>query len=314
MFTQMKKIVFMGTSDFAVPILNRILGMDSVAKVLAIYTASGKEKKNKESVQSVAKKNNIMLYMPHRISDCDIQNLHACDPDIIIVASYGLILRQNVLSIPKYGCINVHPSALPRWRGAAPIQRSLMHGDSSTEVCIMQMDEGVDTGDIISRREVIIGREENFTDLQHRLAEVAGDMLEEMISGDMAHINYIKQRENGVIYAKKIEREEEKILWTDSSSDIHNKIRALSYRPGAYFEFNGKRIKVLRSSVRTLSDIDRTLHCGQIIIQKNLPPAIVCGDLNGLEMIELQKEGKRIMSYEEFLRGSVDMKDGISVL
>jgi methionyl-tRNA formyltransferase len=217
----------------------------------------------------------------------------ALDADIAVVVAYGLILPQAVLDAPKRGCLNIHASLLPRWRGAAPIQRAIMAGDSETGVCIMQMEAGLDTGPVLLRRAIPIGPDETAGTLHDRLATLGAAAITEALDG-LDTLTPKPQPEMGITYAQKIDKAEARVDWTRPATDIDRQIRGLSPFPGAWTMIGGKRVKLLASRLgqgigapgMVLSGL--TIACGQ----------------GAVEITALQPEGKPRMSAEAYLRGA----------
>jgi len=303
------KIIFMGTSAFAAPIL-RIL-VDSRHTVTSIYTKrpteSGRGHLVKKSPTHVlADDCGINVETPSTLKTANIESLQQAD--VIVVAAYGLILPKLVLEAPRYGSINVHPSALPRWRGAAPIERTLMAGDKKTSICIMYMDEGIDTGDIILTQDIDIPEDANAEDLTKMTSLIGGDLL--LSSLDLIEngsASRIKQSSDGMIYAHKLTNAEERIDWTRTACEIESKIRALSPKPGAYFFHNGVAIKILKAKIADHDPIYQQegvpVFPGTVITNKK-GIFVFCGDGKVLAPITLQKAGKNLMDVTAFLCGN----------
>ena len=286
-----RKIIFMGTPDFAVPALKKLAG--SGHEIVAVYTAppkpAGRGKNlSKSAVHLVAETLNLQVLTPALL-----KNEVLPPSDFAVVAAYGLLLPEQVLNAPKFGCINIHPSLLPRWRGAAPIQRTIMAGDEETAVCLMKMDKGLDTGDVLSEKKFAVG-EMTAGELHDKCAGLGAEMVLDVIA-NIENIKPSKQSEQGVTYAKKITREDEKINWAESAESIKNKIRGLNPYPGAYFEYNGEKIKVLKAEV-----VEKQGKAGNVL-NDNL--TIACGK-NALQILELQRPGKKAMNTREFLNGN----------
>ncbi len=310
----MLKIIFMGTGDFAVQILHAIVEQKRL-NVVAIYTKNheidfAKFSMHHHNIYTIAKEFRINVKTPTTLAQesciSELRNFHA---DIIVVASYGMILSRQILDIPRYGCINVHPSALPRWRGAAPIQRALMEGDSYISVCIVEMNEGLDTGPIIMRKSIKIDDDIDCGNLTKICADLGGNMLTTTLLNLECGIHYdvTEQDDEGVTYANKIEKYEEQIDWTQSASKVINRIRALSPTPGAYFTYRNIRIKILQA-IR-LTYIDEENQCGTVIIRtikktNEKEVIILCGDGRYIKPIIIQKEGSKVMKMDDFLRGN----------
>ena len=292
------KIGFMGTPSFAVPILNSLI-KDNY-HIEFVYTQSGRpagrglRKKNSE-IYDVAKTNNINIRVPEKLDHEEINFISNKEIDIIIVAAYGLILPERILKIPKYGCLNVHASLLPKWRGAAPIQRSIMAGDKKTGISYMLMDEGLDTGPVILQKETEIGENDNFLKVHDSLSLIASQTISEtilkFIEGKLATK---EQNDDIASYADKIEKHETKIDWNLTAKEIRNLIYSLSPLPGAWtITKEGKRLKILSASIEEAKGEIAVLGENQIL---------GCGQ-SSLKIKEVKPEGKKIMLFDDYLRG-----------
>ncbi|MGB0959435.1 MAG: methionyl-tRNA formyltransferase [Halocynthiibacter sp.] len=290
------KIVFMGTPEFSVTALDALVGAGH--EVVCVYSQpprpAGRGKKDRPSpVQARAETLGIEARHPVSLRNAEEQAAFAAlDADIAVVVAYGLILPAEILEAPSNGCLNIHASLLPRWRGAAPIHRAIMAGDAKTGVCIMQMDEGLDTGDVLLRDALTIGVEETTAELHDRLAIMGGDLIVETLAryGDLTPE---VQPENGVIYAHKIDKAEARIDWSKPAIEVDRKIRGLSPFPGAWCEVDGARLKLLASRV-----VDGTGEAGAVLSGLT----IACGD-GAVEITKAQRQGKRPMDPDDFLRG-----------
>ena len=292
------KIGFMGTPSFAVPILNSLI-KDNY-HIEFVYTQSGRpagrglRKKNSE-IYEVAKTKNINIRVPEKLDHEEINFISNKEIDIIIVAAYGLILPERILKIPKYGCLNVHASLLPKWRGAAPIQRSIMAGDKKTGISYMLMDKGLDTGPVILQKETQIGENDNFLKVHDSLSLIASQTISEtilkFIEGKLATK---EQNDDIASYADKIEKHETKIDWNLTAKEIRNLIYSLSPLPGAWtITKEGKRLKILSASIEEAKGEIAVLGENQIL---------GCGQ-SSLKIKEVKPEGKKIMLFEDYLRG-----------
>ena len=292
------KIGFMGTPSFAVPILNSLI-KDNY-HIEFVYTQSGRpagrglRKKNSE-IYEVAKTKNINIRVPEKLDHEEINFISNKEIDIIIVAAYGLILPERILKIPKYGCLNVHASLLPKWRGAAPIQRSIMAGDKKTGISYMLMDKGLDTGPVILQKETQIGENDNFLKVHDSLSLIASQTISEtilkFIEGKLATI---EQNDDIASYADKIEKHETKIDWNLTAKEIRNLIYSLSPLPGAWtITKEGKRLKILSASIEEAKGEIAVLGENQIL---------GCGQ-SSLKIKEVKPEGKKIMLFDDYLRG-----------
>ena len=243
------KVVFMGTPEFAVPILD---GLIKNYNVVLVVSQMDKEKDRKGKllytpVKKLAIDNKIPVYQPSNINN-EYDEILKYDPDIIITCAYGQIIPKVLLDYPKYGCINVHASLLPKLRGGAPIHRAIMNGDKETGITIMYMDLKMDNGDIISQKKIPILEDDNLDSLYDKLSKLGSSLLLETLPLILNNKNErIKQDENNVSYGYNINREEERIDFNDKSINIHNKVRSLSSRPGAYCYLNDKRLKIYKT-------------------------------------------------------------------
>ncbi len=298
------KIIFMGSPDFAIPTLEK-LGKSQNHKVIAVYTQPPKPALRglemlKSKVHLKADELNIPVYTPKSLKDKTEQEiLRNLNADCIIVAAYGLLLPKEILEATKFGCINIHPSKLPRWRGAAPIQRAIMAGDSETSICIMKMEEGLDCGDIYLEKLYPIPNSANAGFMHNLLAEEGADLLLQVID-DIEYYskNIRKQSEEGLIYAKKILASEEEIDFTKNCEEIYNKIRGLSPYPAAFFIKDNIKYKIYEA----FYEISKSQDSRDFIIENNLLK-IKCADGYIMPKI-IQKEGKKRMNITEFLRGN----------
>lgn len=297
-------IVFMGTSDFAVPSLNTLIA--SPHQVAGVITQPdrprGRGKKLGISpIKKVAQKHGIPLNQPERVkADNAIEQVKAWQPDLIVVVSYGQIIPLELINYPRYGCVNVHASLLPRYRGAAPIQRSIMNGDNVSGVTTMYMDEGLDTGDIILQTPVVIADSYDHGQLEAILAEKGAELLREtidhLVRGTAPRLQQDSSQAN---YAHRIMSEDEKIDWSHTAIAIHNQIRALSPKPGGWFMINDDKMKVFKSRI-----VD-TLESGvisQVVEISRDGFRVQCGK-GIIEILEIQREGKKRIPARDFLRG-----------
>ncbi len=298
------KIVFMGTSDFAVPSLTKII--ESQYELVAVVTQPDRPRGrgNKfipSAVKEIALNHNLPVYQPERIKAEDaIETVRSWEADLIVVVSYGQIIPQDILDYPRLGCINVHASLLPRFRGAAPIQRAIMAGEEVSGITTMAMDAGLDTGDIILQIPLPIDPDMDHGEYEQLLAQAGADLLIDTLailrSGSFPRK---KQDSSKASYAHMISREEEEIKWQESASKIHNQIRGLSPRPAAYSSYQGKRFKIYQSQV---FDAVNSGEIGEIV--EIDPSGFIVQSASGQLLIkELQLEGKKRMPCSEFLKG-----------
>ena len=297
------RIVFMGTPDFAVPVMTEILGQGH--EIVAAYTRApkpaGRGMDLKPSpVHALAEKFGIPVFTPKSLrSEEEIARFAAHEADVAVVVAYGLILPKAVLDAPALGCLNLHASLLPRWRGAAPIQRAIMAGDAQSGVMVMRMEEGLDTGPVGMAERVTISPEMNAGELHDRLCSIGADLMVRALAAlSRDSLQFRPQSEEGVTYAHKIEKAEARIDWTRDAKSLHDHVRGLSPFPGAFFEVDlGKgreRIKVLRSRI-----VDGKGAPGTMIDDAL---TIACGE-GALQVLDIQRAGKAPMKADEFLRG-----------
>jgi|TARA_B110000037_G_scaffold106479_1_gene123674 methionyl-tRNA formyltransferase len=293
----------MGTPDFAVPTLELL---SKHHNILAVYSQpprpNGRGLIVKESpVQNFAKKLNIKTITPFSLKTdetyIEFKNLN---PDIVVVVAYGIILPSNYLETPKYGCINGHASLLPRWRGAAPIQRAIEFGDKETGSCAMLMEKGMDTGPVILYKKIDIDQEDTFITLHDKLSTLTAKSLLEAIKGyTEGSILPNPQIEHGIKYAKKIEKTESQLDWSLPSQMIYNKIRALHPFPGTYTNGSFGLLKIIKAHV---INENHNMIPGTIIDNKD-KLIVACGENSSIEITEVQKPGKKTISTSAYLRG-----------
>lgn len=293
------KIVFMGTPDFSVPVLKALI---KEHEVVAVYTRAPKEsgrgkKINKTPIHLLAEEAGILVRTPRTLkNDEELTILKSFNADIAIVAAYGLLLPQTVLDIFPKGCINVHASLLPRWRGAAPIQRAIEAGDTQSGISIMKMALALDAGDVLNT--AIVPITENMTggDLHDVLSETGAALLLQTLS-HLDEITPIKQDETLVTYAEKLDKAECLLDFSIDTTTLLNKIRAFSPYPAAYFTYHGERFKIYQASI-----IDGIGVSGEILEgQNNL--IIACANDKALKVQKIQREGKQPMDIKDLLRG-----------
>ena len=290
-------VVFMGTSKFAVPILEGLL--ESSVNIQAVLSAPPKlanrgMKKTLSPIAKCAEEYQLPLEYPASLKDPEIINkIKELKPDIIFVIAYGYILPKEIIEIPKLGCFNLHGSLLPKYRGAAPIQRSIIAGDKVTGISFIKVDEGLDTGDIILDAELPIKDADTYQDLEKNLSQLGKTLLPEFFT--KLATEALPQDNSQATYAHKIDKAEAKIDWQDDAQLINQKIRALNPNPGAWFEMDGKRIKVMSSKV-----IEMSGNPGEILDDEFI---IACGQ-NALQPTTLKKEGKGLVTLAEFLKGN----------
>ncbi len=303
----MAVVVFMGTPDFAVPTLQTLIETQEVAGVVTQPDRpAGRGRQTRPSaVKVAAEKADIPVYQPASLrSEEAAAPIRHWRPDIIVVAAFGQILRPHLLGLPPHGCLNVHASLLPRWRGASPIQHAIMAGDAETGVTLMQMDEGMDTGPTYVERATAIRADDTAASLHDRLAELGaimvGECLDAIVSG---RLTPQPQDESRVTYAPLIKKEDGRLDWKRSAGELDRHIRAMTPWPGAFTTWRGNHLKVMQA----------------FPVQKRLPwaepgtlvaygdtAAVRTGD-GGLELGKVQLAGKRQMNIRDFLRGQPDI-------
>ena len=288
------RVIFMGTPIFSVPVFEYLI---ENTNVIGVVTQPDKDNK-KSPIKIIAEKNNIKIFQPIKIRK-EFQEVLNEKPDIIVTCAYGQIIPKEILACPKYGCINVHASILPNLRGGAPIHRAILNGYTETGITIMFMDEGMDTGDIISFEKIMIGETENVVSLHDRLSVLGRDLLEKTLPNIINNnINRVKQNNEEATYAYNIKREDEKIDWNDSTYNIYNKIRGLNPWPGSYSFLDEKICKIWEAS-KLIGNYPGNI--GEII---DIKDGIRVKTNDGIILIEsLQLEGKRKMNYKEFTNG-----------
>lgn len=298
------KTVFLGSGEFSRDLLRELLslGMQIEALITRPDRPAGRGLRSRPTaVKSLAREAGLAVYDPPEPSHpAFLSALDELRPEVILVADYGLMLSREILEYPPRGCVNVHPSLLPRYRGAAPIRRAIMNGEKETGVTLMLLDEGMDTGGIIASVKVAIGDHDDAEMLRARLASAGARMvmyyLPVYLSGN---IEPWPQDEQFATYADPVGKEETLVDWSRSALDIHNQVRSLSPRPGAYAKLGGRRVKILRTRPR--EDGSAALP-GEITTAAD--GAVLAATGQGMLQLELlQPEGKKVMSAEDFMRG-----------
>ncbi|MCL2508828.1 MAG: methionyl-tRNA formyltransferase [Oscillospiraceae bacterium] len=297
------KVVFMGTPDFAVPCLQRLIadGHD----VTGVFTQPDKPKGRGNviaapPVKEEALKNGIAVYQPRSMRDGEaLEILREITPELIVVVAFGKILPKEILELPRFGCINIHASLLPKYRGAAPVQWAVLNGESVTGVTSMQMDEGLDTGDILIKAQTEIGENETAGDVLERLSCLGADVLSKTLSAlTDGSLRPEKQDSSQSTHAPMLAKELCPIDWTRSAREIHNQIRGLSPWPVATAVIYGKKVKIHESKLCGLTggNLGEIMESGGRLI-------VSCGNFECLEIITVQAEGKKAMNAADFLRG-----------
>ena len=293
-----KKIIFMGTPDIAAQHLNILI--ENNLNVVGVFTQPPRKKNRgmrieKSDVHQIADKNNIEVFYPSTIDDTVIQQVKSLEPDLIIVIAYGIILPASFLNIPKYGCINIHVSLLPRWRGAAPIEHALLAGDDKTGISIISVSPKLDAGDILMQESFTLDKDINRDELTLNLTNLGKKTL--MKTLPLLFENKLirkKQDESKVTYANKFLSEDRKINFYNSTDDVFNHIRAHGPKPGSWFTYKGERIKIIKA--KKINELGES----STILNKDF--IIACKD--GAILPEfIQREGKKVVSLDDFLRG-----------
>ena len=291
------RIVFMGTPAFAAVALKALV--DAGHQVITVYSQPPRPKgrgmeTQKSPVHMVAEEQGIPVRTPTSLRNAEeAAAFAALQADVAVVAAYGLILPKAVLDAPRHGCLNIHASLLPRWRGAAPIQRAIMAGDAKTGVTIMQMEEGLDTGTMLLKEELAIGADMNAGALHDALAKIGAGLIVQALD-ELPDLKPVAQPSDGVTYAAKITKEECRIDWRRSAAELDRHVRGLSPTPGAFTEINGERLTILAADLVPGSGTPGTM------IDDRL--TIACGE-GALRPTLVKRAGKRAMSAEEMLRG-----------
>ncbi len=291
------KVTFMGTPDFSVPVLDALV--EAGHEVVAVYSQpprpAGRGKKERPSpVQARAEELGLTVRHPVSLKTPEaLEEFASFGADVAVVVAYGLLLPQAILDVPQHGCLNIHASLLPRWRGAAPIHRAIMAGDTETGVCIMQMEAGLDTGPVLLRQTTSIGAEETTAQLHDHLSQIGASAIVDAL----AHLDILVpevQPEEGVTYAAKIDKAEAKIDWSAPAEVVDRTIRGLSPFPGAWCEIDGQRVKLLASRL-----VEGSGAPGELLDEAL---TVACGE-GAVQLLRLQRAGKGAQDAEVFLRG-----------
>ena len=296
------RVIFAGTPDFAAIALAALI--EAGHEILAVLTQPDRPKGRgmkltPSPVKTLTLQSNLPVWQPENLKDEAVQQqLRDLQADVMVVAAYGLLLPAAVLNIPEHGCLNIHASLLPRWRGAAPIQRAIEAGDVESGVCIMQMDVGLDTGDVLLSRNTPIKNDATATQLHDALAVIGAEAVVEALE-KLPELTAVPQLEAGVTYAQKLSKADAEIDWALGAKQIHNKIRALNPVPGAWSSLNGQVIKIWTSRVLEMSSTATT---GSIVAADKQGIAVQTGE--GVVLIaELQASGSKRMAAAAFVAG-----------
>ena len=303
------RIIFMGTPALAATVLEALLGEKSFNVIAAVTQPDqpkGRDLKLQPSaVKELALKHSLPVLQPERAREPQfIEHIRALAPDLIVVAAYGQILPQALLDVPRFGCLNVHTSLLPKYRGAAPIQWAILNGDSETGVTIMKMDAGLDTGGIVSEERTAIGEEDNAQTLHDRLAQVGGALLVRTIPDYISgKIEPRPQPVEGASYARKIQKEDGRLDWTQSARTLWNRVRGLTPWPGTFTVVQRKHGTVLLKILRA-EPVEASGPLGEILSAESAGVVVACGE-GALRITELQREGGKRLAAAQFLAGFV---------
>ena len=293
-----KKIIFMGTPDIAAQHLNSLI--ENNLNIVGVFTQPPRKKNRgmrveESQVHQIAKKNNLEVFYPTSIDDAVIKQTKSLHPDLIIVVAYGLILPKQLLNIPKYGCINIHVSLLPRWRGAAPIENALLAGDVNTGISIINISPELDAGDILIQESFSIDNNMYSDDLTSSLTNLGKKkMIKVLPLLFESKIIAKKQDENKVTYANKFSSKDRKINFNNSREEVYNHIHAHGPKPGSWFTYKGERIKIIKAK--------KTNELGENSTILNKDFMLACNDGSILPTL-IQREGKKVVSLDDFLRG-----------
>lgn len=297
-------IVFMGSPEFAVPTLEKII--ESSHNVLAVFSQpprpAGRGQKVKTTpVHALAEKHNIPVFTPVKLTQADFDQLNALKPDVIVVVAYGLILPKAVLDVAP--CINLHPSALPKWRGAAPMNYPVLHGEAETDICIMEMEEGLDSGPVYLRETYTIGENETAGELHDRFKDLGAEHMVKVLDEWVSYKDAAIPQEGETCYAHKFKTEDlsalRQLVFEKSALELHNQIRGLSPWPGAVCLHGGVEVKVLASKLSTHTPrgvVGEVLAVDDEGIHVNTAQGVVC-------FVTLQRAGKRAMAAADFVKG-----------
>ena len=294
----MGKIIFLGTTDFAVSVLATL--RKSEHEILRVFTQPPNKSKRgqkiiKTPIHQYSEKYNLPVNVPNKLAS-EINLIKSMNLDLAVVVAYGQIIPKNILNLSKYGFLNIHASLLPKYRGASPIQRSIINLDKTTGVSFMRINEKLDTGPVCSKYEIKILNNEKYKSLSQRLSNLSSEKIIENIDLIINNkIKFINQNHKEATYAKKIDKKEGKINWYQSAECIQAKINGLSPSPGAWFNYNNERYKIQNANVVSFNGIP-----GKVLNEKLV---VACGK-KSIEIIEIQKQGKKSQNSKEFLLGN----------
>ena len=290
------RVAFMGTPEFSVPALSALI--EAGHEIACVYSqpprpAGRGHKKRLSPIQELAESLDLDARQPSSLGEKTVQaEFLSLNADVAVVVAYGLILPKPILSAPRLGCLNIHASLLPRWRGAAPIQRAILAGESETGITIMQIDDGLDTGPILAVERVPITKKTTASNLHDELAKIGARLIVEVLSDDLP--SPVSQPEEGVTYAQKLDRAEGRIDWTRTSSEIDRRVRALNPWPGVWCELNSERLQIL-----SVKPVNGSGVPGTVIAE---PLIVACGE-GALQIDQVQRAGRSKMPTADFVRG-----------
>tara|TARA_B100000029_G_scaffold8609_1_gene9137 strand:- start:40 stop:960 length:921 start_codon:yes stop_codon:yes gene_type:complete len=300
-------VVFMGTSEFSVPTLNALI--KNKYKVIKVYTQPPKKSKrgqkvNPSPIEEFCKKNNISLNNPANLNNKEeLETFKKLSPDIVVVVAYGQIIPKSFLDIVKFGFVNIHASLLPKWRGAAPIQRAIMHGDKKIGVSIMKIEEKLDRGPILSSEELKLDQNATHGEIEKKLSIMGANLLIKSLKNiEEGKSKFVDQVHSEATYAKKIDKSETKINWNLDAHKVLAHIHGLSPSPGAWFEYESERYKVLKAKIMT------TKGKSSSVLDENL--TVGCKS-DSIKILELQRQGKNKQTAKEFLLGKKIIKGSV---
>ena len=290
------RVAFMGTPEFSVPALSALI--EAGHEIACVYSqpprpAGRGHKKRPSPIQELAESLDLDARQPSSLGEKTVQaEFLSLNADVAVVVAYGLILPKPILSGPRLGCLNIHASLLPRWRGAAPIQRAILAGESETGITIMQIDDGLDTGPILAVERVPITKKTTASNLHDELANIGARLIVEVLSNDLP--SPVSQPEEGVTYAQKLDRAEGRIDWTRTSSEIDRRVRALNPWPGVWCELNSERLQIF-----SVKPVNGSGVPGTVIAE---PLIVACGE-GALQIDQVQRAGRSKMPTADFVRG-----------
>lgn len=298
------KIVFMGTPEFSIPCLQKLIELGH--EITGVFTQPDKPQGRKmvltpPPVKVLAEENGLKVYQPTKMKDGQaLEMVKQAAPELIVVVAYGKILPKEIIEYPKYGCINIHASLLPQLRGAAPIQWSVINGFEKTGVTSMQMDEGLDTGDMLVKAEINIGPDDTSGEMHDKLSHLGAQVLEETLAAlAKGELHPKKQDHEKFTYAPMLSKEISPIDWNCTAQQVHNKIRGLSPWPSAKASLNGKTVKIHKSTLAN----EKGNFAGEVV-EAGKRLVVCCGDGNCIEIMTIQPQGKKAMPASDFLRGN----------